>query len=258
MDRNKLLECAIIMARTAGDVLLKYFRTSHLEIETKTNEFDVVTIADKASEKVIKQFIHGNFPEHGIISEESADEKSDSEWCWIIDPLDGTTNYSQGLPNFSISIALRHWQDTIIGVVYAPYLGEIFHAVKGCGAFLNGKQINCSSKKYLDKAVLATGVPYDKMTNPDNNIREISIIALKVRGIRRLGSAALDLSYVAAGFFDGYWELNLNIWDVAAGVLLVEEAGGVTTPIRTDRKISILASNLNIRSTLYDLLLANN
>lgn len=243
MELNQLLESAISMARSAGDVQMEYFRSSHLDIMTKSNEYDVVTAADKASEKLIKEYIHEKFPGHGIISEESADEHADSEWRWVIDPLDGTTNFSQGLPAFSVSIALEHRREAVVGVVYAPYLGELFHAVKGGGAFLNGKQIKCSTKESLAEAVLATGIPYDKLTNTDNNIKEISTIAPLVRGIRRLGSAALDLAYVGAGFLDGYWELNLNRWDVAAGILIALEAGAVTFPIRSNRKFSIMAAN---------------
>lgn len=243
MELNQLLESAISMARSAGDVQLEYFRSSHLDIETKSNEYDVVTAADRASEKLIKGIIHERYPGHGIISEESADEHPDSEWRWIIDPLDGTTNFSQGLPIFSVSIALEHNEEAVVGVVYAPYLNELFHAVKGAGAFLNGRPIKCSVKDSLAEAVVATGIPYDKLTNPDNNIREISSIAPLVRGIRRLGSAAMDLSYVAAGFLDGYWEFNLNHWDVAAGMLIAHEAGAATFPIRTNRKFSIMAAN---------------
>ena len=254
MTPNQLLSAAISMARAAGDVQLEYFRSSHLNIETKSNEYDVVTAADKASEKIIKGYIHDNFPDHGIISEESADEHADREWRWVIDPLDGTTNFSQGLPTFCVSIAVEHNREAVAGVVFAPYLGELFHAVKGEGAFLNGKKIRCSDKKSLAEAVLATGVPYDKLINPDNNLREISALAPKVRGIRRLGSAALDLSYVAAGFLDGYWELNLNRWDVAAGMLIAREAGAVTIPIRENRKFSILAANPEMAGLLSQFL----
>ena len=251
---REYLEAAMSMARAAGDVQLEYFRTSHLDIQTKSNEYDVVTAADKASEKLIKDFIHEKFPDHGIISEESADEHAESEWRWVIDPLDGTTNFSQGLPVFSVSIALEHNKEAVVGVVYAPYLGELFHAIKGEGAFLNGKRIKCSSKESLAESVLATGIPYDKLTNPDNNVRELSAMAPKVRGIRRLGSAAIDLSYVAAGFLDGYWELNLNRWDVAAGMLIAHEAGAVTRPIRSNRKFSIMAANPALASLLFSAL----
>ena len=250
MELNQFLQASLSMARAAGDVQLEYFRSSHLDIETKSNEYDVVTAADKASEKLIKKFIHEKFPGHGIISEESADEHADREWRWVIDPLDGTTNFSQGLPTFSVSIALEHNEKAVVGVVYAPYLGEMFHAIKDGGAFLNGRPIRCSSKDSLAEAVVATGIPYDKLTNLDNNITEISTVAPLVRGIRRLGSAAMDLSYVAAGFFDGYWELNLNRWDVAAGMLIAHEAGAITAPIRTNRKFSIMAANPKISDEL--------
>lgn len=258
IELNKYLAEAISMARLAGDVQLHYFRSSHLEIATKANEYDVVTAADKASEKIIKEYIHERFPDHGIISEESADENADKEWRWVIDPLDGTTNFSQGLPVFSVSIALEHNEEAVVGVVFAPYLGEMFHAVKGGGAYLNGKPLHCSTKESLSKAVLATGIPYDKLVNPDNNVREVALIAPKVRGIRRLGSAAIDLSYVAAGFLDGYWELSLNRWDVAAGMLIATEAGAVIHPIRKNRKFSIMAATPHIAPTLLSLLNGNN
>lgn len=250
MELSKLLQQAISMARAAGDVQMEYFRSSHLNIETKSNTYDVVTAADKASEKLIKDYIHTEFPTHGIISEESADENAGNEWRWVIDPLDGTTNFSQGLPTFCVSIALEHNEEAVVGVVFAPYLGELFHAVKGGGAYLNGKPIRCSQKKSLAESVLATGIPYDKLTNPDNNIKEVTEVAPLVRGIRRLGSAAMDLAYVGAGFLDGYWELALNRWDVAAGMLIAREAGAKLVSIRDNRKFSIMAAGQNIAEEL--------
>lgn len=241
-DYRLYLETAISMARAAGDIQLGYFRSPTLSMDTKLNSYDVVTVADKESERLIKSVINEKFPDHGIISEESAPEHADREWRWVIDPLDGTTNFSAGLPIFSVSIALEHNAEAVVGVVYAPYLGELFHAVKGGGAFLNGKPIRCSAKQNIDEAVLSTGIPYDKLTNPDNNIREVAKIAPLVRGVRRLGSAAIDLSYVAAGFLDAYWELNLNRWDVSAGTLIAKEAGACIRSIRDNRNFSILAS----------------
>lgn len=239
---ESLLSSAIEMARAAGDVQLEYFRSKSLTIGIKQNESDVVTAADKASEKLIIDCIHEKFPEHGIISEESGPDHSEREWRWVIDPLDGTTNFSQGLPVFSVSIALEHNGESVVGVVYAPYLGELFHAIKGGGAFLNGKPIYCSSKQRMSEAVVATGMPYDKMSNPDNNLREVAKIAPLVRGIRRYGSAAIDLSYVGAGFLDAYWELNLNRWDVAAGCLIAKEAGAEIYNIRENRNFSVMAA----------------
>ncbi|MBD5357157.1 MAG: inositol monophosphatase [Bacteroides sp.] len=254
MELNHFLNAAIEMAKAAGKIQLEYFRSAHLNIQTKSNEYDVVTAADKASEKIIKDYIHSLFPDHGIISEESTDENANNEWRWVIDPLDGTTNFSQGLPVFSVSIALEYNKEAVLGVVFAPYLNEMFHSIKGKGAFLNNNRIKCSEKDSLTEAVIATGVPYDKMINPDNNIKEIAELAPKVRGIRRYGSAALDLSYVAAGFLDGYWELNLNLWDVAAGRLIAHEAGAVITSIRKNRNFSILAANSSLIPTLLDIL----
>lgn len=241
---TKYLEKAVAWARAAGEIQLDMFRRPSLEQHTKQNLFDVVTKADKESERLIVNNILESFPDHSILAEESGRSGAeDSEWLWVIDPLDGTTNYSQGLPAFCVSIALRHKGVTVVGVVYAPYLGEMFSAMKGEGAFLNGRRIRVSGKHELPTMVLATGMPYDKGVCPDNNLREISALAPRVRGIRRMGSAAIDLCYTAAGFFDAYWELNLNPWDVEAGALMVTEAGGVVVPIREDRNVSVAAGS---------------
>lgn len=241
-ELEKYLAAAMEMAGGAGEIQLRYFRNSNLESDTKQNAFDVVTVADKESERFIKSYIREHFPEHGIISEESGCDHSDRDWCWIVDPLDGTTNFNNGLPVFSVSIALEYKGEALVGAVNAPYLREMFHAVKGAGAFLNGSPIHCSHKTQLDTAVVATGMPYDRAVNPDNNLAEIERVVCKVRGTRRLGSAAIDLCYTAAGFYDAYWELNLNRWDVAAGMLIAEEAGAVVESIRENRNYSILAS----------------
>ncbi|MDE6380902.1 MAG: inositol monophosphatase [Muribaculaceae bacterium] len=237
------MEAAFAMAEKAGDIQMSYFRTRDLQQSTKLNDSDVVTIADKESEAAILGYIHEHFPDHGIISEESGRDHEDREWRWVIDPLDGTTNFAMGLPPFCVSIALEHNKETIVGVVYAPYLNECFYAAKGTGAWLNGSPIHCSDKAEMSKAVVATGMPYDRNDNPDNNLAEISRMAFQVRGVRRMGSAAIDLCYTAAGFFDAYWELNLNRWDVAAGQLIATEAGAIVESIRSDRNHSILASN---------------
>lgn len=239
---ERYLEAAVEMARGAGEIQLRYFRSNNLQSDTKLNAFDVVTIADKESELFIKSYITEHFPDHGIISEESGADHSERDWRWVVDPLDGTTNFNNGLPVFSVSIALEYKCEAVIGVVYAPYLGELFHAVKNQGAFLNGKPIRCSEKSNLDAAVVATGMPYDRAENPDNNLKEIERVVCRVRGTRRLGSAAIDLCYTAAGFYDAYWELNLNRWDVAAGRLIAKEAGAVVDSIREDRNYSLLAS----------------
>lgn len=199
-----LLTAAFTMAENAGNIHMKYFRKAGLKQTTKLNDSDVVTIADKESEASILSFIHERFPLHGIISEESGREHDSREWRWVVDPLDGTTNFAMGLPTFCVSIALERNKETVLGIVYAPYLGECFYAVKGMGAWLNDSPIHCSDKSELSKAVVATGMPYDRNDNPDNNLAEICRMALCVRGIRRMGSAAIDLCYTAAGFIDAY------------------------------------------------------
>lgn len=239
---HNFLDFAIKLAKDAGNIQKNYFRKSDLEMSTKLNSYDVVTQADQESEKYIIDSIRDKFPDHGVIAEESGSWMTENEFRWVIDPLDGTTNFSQGLPNFCVSIALEHLGHPVVGVVFAPYLNELFHAVKGEGAYLNGKSIQCSQKTDLSTAVVATGFPYDKQTNYDNNISEVVKMAPIVRGLRRLGSAALDLCYVASGFLDAYWELNLKRWDVAAGALIAEEAGAYIVPIRENRNHSILAA----------------
>lgn len=251
---QSFLTAALEMAESAGDIHMQYFRKSNLEQSTKLNDSDVVTIADKKAEAIILDFIHRHFPSHGIISEESGRYHDEREWRWVIDPLDGTTNFAMGLPAFCVSIALEHNKETVLGVVYAPYFGECFWAVKGAGAWFNGNLIRCSNKSEMSKAVVATGMPYDRNDNNDNNLTEICRMALRVRGIRRMGSAAIDLCYTAAGFFDAYWELNLNRWDVAAGQLIAAEAGVIIESIRSNRNHSILASNPNLLSAMRQVL----
>ena len=239
-----ILADAILMARRAGEVQLQFFRSNELEIATKQNDFDVVTAADKASEKIIVESINSLYPDHSILTEESGySSHGNREWEWVIDPLDGTTNYSSGLPWFNVSIGVKHNGKTVAGVVYAARLGEMFCATLGGGATLNGTPIAPSGTPLLSKAVVATGFPYDKATNPDNNLDNFKRIMPVVRGLRRLGSAALDICYVAAGFLDAYWEMNLNEWDVCAAMLIAHEAGAYADRFRPDRNWSVLASN---------------
>lgn len=243
MDLNKTLELAVKWAQEAGRIQLSYFRGNNLGIQTKSNVFDVVTRADKESEAYLIGEIQKNFPGHAILGEESGEHAGTAAYRWVIDPLDGTNNYSQGLPVFTVSIGLQYQGNTVLGVVYAPYMNELYTALKGNGAFLNGKSIHVSEKPDLAHSVLGTGFPYDKDVNPDNNASNLSAILPSLRGIRRMGSAAYDLCCVAAGFLDGYWELSLNLWDMCAGGLIVEEAGGIVVSFRKNRGISIIAGN---------------
>lgn len=251
------LEAAIGMAREAGAIQLAAFRSGDLGVETKSNLYDVVTRVDKECEALIARCIAERFPEHALLGEEGGQRgAAASEWLWVVDPLDGTTNYSQGLPVFTVSIALQHRGETVVGVVYAPWLDELYTAARGGGAWLaeRGKEprpIRTAGKAEIRTAVLATGFPYDKDVNADNNLDNVERILPHIRGLRRMGSAAYDLCCVAAGWIDAYWELALHEWDVCAGTLIVEEAGGVVEPLRTDRGVSVLAGNSSLVGALH-------
>lgn len=234
-----------------GNLQKENLGRTNLVIDVKSTAIDLVTEIDKKSEEKIIAFLNKYYPSHGILAEESGQSESVSDYLWIIDPLDGTTNYAQGLPIFSISIALTYRSETVLGMVYAPVLDELYYAVKGQGAFLNGQPIHVSPKEKLIDSVLATGFPYDVATHQANNINQFNNLLLKTRAIRRFGSAAYDLASVACGRFDGYWELNLSPWDAAAGILLVEEAGGKVIPYREDRKVSIIAGNSSIVNQIH-------
>ena len=241
---EEYLDFAVGMAREAGRIQLSYFRGDDLAMKTKSNVSDVVTRADRESEELIVRSILERYPTHAILGEEGgARGDAASEWRWVVDPLDGTTNYSQGLPVFCVSIALQYRGETVVGVVYAPYLRELFTAVRGGGAWCrrgDGEpvRLHVSTKQRLDCSVVATGFPYDKSENPDNNSDNVARILPHVRDVRRMGAAAYDLSCVAAAMLDGFWELNLHEWDVCAASLLVIEAGGVVESLRADRGVS--------------------
>ncbi|MEZ3591614.1 MAG: inositol monophosphatase [Muribaculaceae bacterium] len=254
ISSRTLLADARQWALAAGEIQLGYFRSDRLDIRAKLNDSDVVTAADKAAERLIIDSIHAKYPTHSILSEESGADSHDSPYRWIIDPLDGTTNFSAGLPLFSVSIGLEYRGEMLLGVVYAPYLREMFHAVKGCGAYLNDTPIHPSSTDRLSHAVVATGFPVDKDTSPDCNLDNVARVLPLVRGMRRLGSAAIDLCYVAAGYLDAYWELNLHAWDVAAGSIIIAEAGARLTHFRHDRNLSVMASNPALHQAILPLL----
>lgn len=231
------------LARRVGEIQLALFRTGSLNASAKLNQSDIVTEADRRSERIIIDWISGRFPDHSILSEESGVSGSDaSRWQWVVDPLDGTTNFFSGLPFFAVSISLEYDRQPMMGVVYAPYLGEMFVAVRGEGAFLNGSKIRCSACSELSRAVLSTGFPVDKDTNPDNNLDNVTSVLPHIRGLRRLGSAAIDICYVAAGFLSGYWEMNLHRWDISAALLIAEEAGCSHHFFRANRGESIVVA----------------
>jgi myo-inositol-1(or 4)-monophosphatase len=226
---NPYLSFATAIARKTG-LLLKSKLHDHHTIDFK-GEIDIVTEADRMSEAMILSAIHKQYPGHDVLSEESAATRNGSSFRWIIDPLDGTTNYAHGYPVFCVSIALEREGEICLGVVFNPMLDEMFAAEKGEGAFLNDRRLSVSTTTILSHGLLATGFPYDIRESKDNNINYFVEMARKARAIRRAGSAALDLAYVAAGRFDGFWELKLSPWDTAAACLLVREAGGLVTDL---------------------------
>ncbi len=226
---QKMKDFAVNLAQEAGALLMKKFDQS-LEIHYK-GDINLVTEADKMSENLIIAAIRQNFPDHGILSEESPAILDGSSMRWIIDPLDGTTNYAHGYPVFCVSMALEKDGRIILGVIYDPTRQDTFVAVRGKGAYLNGKRLAVSATPDLNRSLLATGFPYDIRESKENNLNYFNVMAKEVQAIRRAGAAALDIAYVAAGRFDGFWELKLQPWDMAAGCLLVEEAGGKITDI---------------------------
>ena len=224
-----MLNFAIETARDAGRVLLEKF--GRIESVTKKGDINLVTEADLASEALIVERIRSHFPRHAILAEEAGNAVvtgEDGGHKWIIDPLDGTTNYAHGYPCFCVTIALEHQGEVVLGVTFDPTRDELFTAEKGRGATLNGKPIRVSRTDELGNALLVTGFPYD-IKHREQFARHLTEFLLASRGVRRDGSAAIDLAYVACGRFDGFWEEGLNPWDVAAGKLLIEEAGGTVS-----------------------------
>lgn len=214
----------------AGSILLRGFRSAKTVISYKSKT-DLVTDADRASEKHLVERISKRFPDHAIIAEEGSRKEAAGDYLWYVDPLDGTNNYAHGLPFFCVSIGVYSitMKKVVAAVVYNPFLDELFTAVRGGGAFLNNKPIGVSLLDDIGVSLVATGFPYDKATSDNNNLKEFNRIILRIQGIRRMGSAAIDLSYVACGRIDGYWEGKLKPWDMAGGSLIVEEAGGRVT-----------------------------
>jgi myo-inositol-1(or 4)-monophosphatase len=250
------LDFAVQQARRAG-ALLREGQGRVLEVNHK-GAIDLITEYDLRSEELLVEAIHEAYPGDAILAEEEG-QLGEGEACWLIDPLDGTTNFAHGLPIFTVSIAWAVDLRPLLGVVYDPMRDELFHALRGGGAWMNGRRLRVSQESELENSLLVTGFPYDRRTNPENNLDHFAAFALCTRGVRRLGAASLDLANVAAGRFDGYWEVRLWPWDWAAGMLLVEEAGGRIS--RTDggpdvfvQPTSMLASNGLIHAAMVRVL----
>lgn len=257
-DFSAHLQVAIEAAQKGSEILLKYWGKLS-DVRAKSYNWDLVTEADKESELVIKELINKSYPSHHILAEESGlSQKENSEFLWVVDPLDGTTNYTHQYPMVSISIGLLYQNKPTVGVIFNPIFDELFVGMKGSGATLNGQPINVSKTKTLSFSLLATGFAYDRRVQKDNNYAEFCYLTNASQGVRRLGSAALDLAYVAAGRLDGYWERGLQPWDMAAGVLLVEEAKGKVTGYNNPFDLysgRILATNGIIHDELSQILL---
>lgn len=233
MSASKALGTVEIIARAAGAELMRHFDGLDADaIQSKSAARDLVTAADLASERVVLDGLREAFPGDGFLAEESGEESADAEHVWCIDPLDGTTNFVHRLPMFGVSIARLTRGVPDLAVVFLPRMFESFTAERGKGAFLNGDPIRVSATQDLMQALLATGFPYRRQFLLDNNLENFSRLFLKQRGVRRMGAAAADLAYVACGRLDAFWELHLQPYDVAAGGLLVQEAGGVCDTIR--------------------------
>ncbi len=235
MELEPILAEVSAIARQAGEIVLRHF-AAPIPTRTKTSRIDIVTAADREVEEFIVGELLRRFPEHHLVGEEGGGQgapRATARHHWYVDPIDGTVNFASKLPHFCTSIALTTAQrEPLLGVVYDPTRRELFTAVRGGGAFLDGRQLQVTQTAELIDAVITSGFPYDKHTNPDNNLREWAAFLTRIRGERRLGSAALDLCYVAAGRLDGYWEKDLKPYDVMAGLLLVREAGGRVTGYR--------------------------
>lgn len=257
LKTGKMLKDIIEISEIAGEIIRDGFG-KNFQIEYKTNEKNLVTEIDKKSEKAILDYITKKYPSHAILTEESGEHKNNSEFLWVIDPLDGTTNFAHGLPIFSVSIGVMRKNQIVAGVVYDVMQNIIYSAEKGSGAFAGDKKLNVSKNDNLNLSVLVTGFPYDVAENPDNVFERFTSVTKKARAVRRLGSAAIDFCYVARGVFDGFWEVSLHPWDMCAGKLIVEEAGGLVTDFN-GKEIDIftkqiLATNKKVHHQLIETL----
>ncbi len=255
-----MIEDIKFISKEAGSLIRNAFGTN-FKIEFKTNESNLVTEVDKASEKLITGFVKKKFPSHGILAEEGSSFNKESEFLWVIDPIDGTTNFAHGLPIFSVSIGVQKNGKTIAGVVYDVMNDITYSAELGSGAFANSEKISVSKNDKLSRSVLVTGFPYNIAENPENALGKFVALTTVARGVRRLGSAAIDFCYLARGVFDGFWEVQLHPWDVCAGKLIAEEAGGLVTDFNGNQidiySEKFLATNGLIHNEIMEIMKKN-
>lgn len=261
VQQREAMDQFLTVAREAAHQAGALLRAHWLQpktIETKTDIVDLVTNVDKAADALITGILHTRFPTHQVIAEESAVSGQESPYRWYIDPLDGTTNFAHGFPHCAVSIALAHESRMIVGVVYDPLRDETFCACRGQGATLNGNPIRVSSAPTLDQALVLTGFPYDRRQRSEFYLRFYQAFMVRTQGVRRAGSAALDLCYVACGRADAFWEWRLHPWDTAAGSLIVEEAGGTMSDFSGEHfdvtGEQTLASNGTIHAHMLEVL----
>ncbi|MCL5261567.1 MAG: inositol monophosphatase [Gammaproteobacteria bacterium] len=251
---HPLLNIAITAARSASKIILRSLERVDLLVITEKRRNDFVTEVDKQSEQDIIDIILKAYPDHAILGEESG-KTGTNDYQWIIDPLDGTTNFIHGLPHFSISIAVKHKDQIEHGVIYDPLRDELFYASRGNGAYLNNRRIRVSKSKQLNGSLLGTGFGQHTLEHMHDQLAIIAEFVPEVAGIRRCGSAALDLAYVACGHLDGFWEMKLRPWDIAAGAAIITEAGGVITDFHGHEAFldsgNVIASNPKIFKIIY-------
>lgn len=256
MELKQLTEKVCSISKEVGAFIQQESaKLSSGDIETKSKN-SLVTYVDKTAEKIVVDFLSELIPESGFIAEEGTSNKKGEKYNWVIDPLDGTTNFIHGIPTYCVSIALLKDNELILGVIYEPNQDEMFYAWKNGGAYLNGKSISVSSTTKISNALLATGFPYYDYERIDGYMNILKWLMHNSRGVRRIGSAAIDLAYVACGRFDAFYEYSLNPWDVAAGAIIVNEAGGSVKDFEGGENYifgrEILASNLLVKNELLD------
>ena len=250
---NKVIQ----ISKIAGEIIREGFG-KNFSIEYKTNLSNLVTEIDKKSEETIINFVKKEFPTHSVLAEETGSHKASSEYLWVVDPLDGTSNFAHGFPIFSVSIGVQKNNETVCGVVYDVMNDIVYSSEKGSGAFRNEQKIFVSENDDIRKSMIVTGFPYNVAENPDHVFERFIAFLKTARAVRRLGSAAIDFCYVASGVFDGFWEVHLNPWDLCAGKLIVEEAGGLVTNF--DGEVSdiyskqILATNGKVHKGMINVL----
>ena len=257
---HPMLSTAVKAARRAGSVINRGARDLDRLTITAKGPKDFVSEVDRAAEAAIVDVLHATYPDHAILAEEGTakDANAAAEYLWIIDPLDGTTNFLHGLPQYCVSIALQHKGQITQGVIYDPVRNDLFTATRGRGAFLNDHRMRVSRRQHLRDCLIGTGFPFRDVSDVDTYLDMMRKMMFETAGLRRPGSAALDLAYVAAGYYDGFWEIGLNAWDVAAGSLLIVEAGGLVGDLSGDSAFlyggQVIAANPRIFAQMVKVL----